>query len=219
MFGPRSVMAGSATGSSGRVVRQRGSVLLDERPQSAGAGHDPTSVLPRGGAVHPDVARGGRGVRLDADLEHVCTKHDMTQQHAASSLPAASLRSAIVAERLQRASAGNAPPASSRSLRVPFASWAARLRCRAQRGNGQARTAGAIFPPPRWGRGVGLTHQPAPPLCPRRAVFRRPFSLDDGSPRDRPPSRPSAAAGAQTGPTAHRPPRPYSGPRAPAPPR
>ena len=31
--------------------------------------------------------------RFDADLEHVCTKHDMTQQHAASSLPARSLRS------------------------------------------------------------------------------------------------------------------------------
>ena len=203
------MIAGGATGSAGGVVCQRGSVLLDERPQSAGAGHDPASVLPRGGAVHPDVARDGRGVRFDSDLEHVCTKHDMTQQHAASSLPAASLRSAIVAR---------TPPARPRGrCRVPFASWAARLRCRAQRGNGQARTAGAIFPPPRWGRGVGLTHQP--PLCPLRAVFRRPFSLDDGSPRDRPPSRPSAAAGARTGPTAHRPPRPCSGPRAPAPPR
>ena len=55
-------------------------------------------------------------------------------------------------------------------------------------------------------------------------LFDRPaataaVSVDDGLPRDKPPTRPSAAAGARTGPTAHRPPRPCCGPRAPARPR
>lgn len=129
----------------GGVVRQRGSVLLDERPQSAGAGHDPASVLPRGGTVHPDVARGGHGVRFDSDLEHVCTKHDMTQQHAASSLPAASLRSAIVAERLQRVLAVVAVCPLSTGLLVSVAAHSAPIFSR--------RLAGA-----EGGRGGGLTH-------------------------------------------------------------
>ena len=75
----------------------------------------------------------------------------------------------------------------------------------------------AIFPA-RAGQRGGLPHEPAPPVPPR-AVLRRSFSLDDGLSRDSPTSRPSAAAGVRTGPTARRPPRPCSGPRAPAPPR
>ena len=57
------------------------------------------------------------------------------------------------------------------------------------------------------------------PLCPPGPFSGGRVSADDGLPRDRPPSRPSAAAGARTGPTSRRPPRPGSGPRAPAPSR
>ena len=83
MFGLRSVMAGVARpgaaggGGAGAVL-----AILEVRLQRASASHGPTSVLPRGGAVHPEVARGGREFGFDAVLKHVCTEHDMTQQHA-----------------------------------------------------------------------------------------------------------------------------------------
>ena len=103
--------------------------------------------------------------RFEADLEHVCTKHDMTQQHAVSSLPAESFRSGdrrgTPPERQCRTTS---PRASSRSVCAPFASWAPRLRCRAQRGNAKARTAREISPASPLGRGAGYRISP-PPLC------------------------------------------------------
>ena len=71
-----------------------------------------------------------------------------------------------------RASVPAAPPAVSLLgwLSVPLPAWAPRLRCRAQRGNGKARIARAIFPAAPLGRGVGYRIS-LPPLC-RRAVFR-----------------------------------------------
>ena len=104
-------------------------------------------------------------LRFEADIEHVCTKHDMTQQHAVSSLSARSLRSG---ERRgtppERQCRTTSPPASSRSLCAPFANWAPRLRCRAQRGNAKARKARAISPAAPLGRGAGYRISP-PPLC------------------------------------------------------
>ena len=62
-------------------------------------------------------------------------------------------------------------------------------RCRAQRGNGQARKARADFSsPPSWARG-GLPDQP--PLCPPGAVFRRSFVWTTGCREIGRPSRPS----------------------------
>ena len=62
---------------------------------------------------------------------------------------------------------------------APLPAWAPRLRCRAQRGNGKARTARATQPP-TMSRGAGY-HISPPPLCSIRAVFRRSLlSADDG---------------------------------------
>ena len=113
----------------------------------------------------------------------------------------------------QSASARHAPPASFLAVVVcALATWAPRLRGRAQRGNGNARTARAISPAAPLGRGAG--YRITPPVLPR-AVFRRSFSVDDGLPRDRPPTRPSAA-GAARRPTVHCPRRPRSAAGAPA---
>ena len=60
--------------------------------------------------------------RFDGDLEHVCTKHDMTQQHAVSSLPARSFRSGDRRGTPPERQCRPRPPASSRSLCVPIAS-------------------------------------------------------------------------------------------------
>ncbi len=76
------------------------------------------------------------------------------------------------------------------------------------KGNGPARTARRRPPD---GQGDAGYHS-SPLLC----CFRRSFSGDEGSPRDRPPTRPSAAAGVRTGPTSRRPRRPCSGPREPS---
>ena len=104
----------------------------------------------------------------------------MTLQHVVSSLPAGSLRSGerrgTPPERQCRTTSRSA---SSRSLCAPSASWAARLRCRAQRGNARARTARPIFSRRPAGQRGGLPYQPAPPVH-TRAVLWRSFGEDDG---------------------------------------
>ena len=114
------------------------------------------------------------------------------------------------------ASAGHAPPTFFPRGRcvAPLPVRAARLRCRAQRGNARARTARDFVPV---GQRRGLAHQPAPPVL-TRAVFRRSCSIrrDDGLPQDR-PTRSSAAAGARTDPSERRPPPSGCLRRAPAP--
>ena len=109
---------------------------------------------------------GGRArrsrVRVRCGWNHVCTKHDMTQQHIASSLPAGSLTSG---DRRRTPPARRCRPRSRQrprgrrvcplpaGLLVSVAAHSAATPERAQR---------AIFPP-RW-VGGGLAHQPAP-LC------------------------------------------------------
>ena len=119
-------------------------------------------------------------VRFEADLKHVCRKHDMTLQHVVSSLPAGSLRSGdrrgTPPERQCRTTSRSA---SSRSLCAPSASWAPRLRCRAQRGDAKARTARAIFSCRPAGQRGGLPYQPAPPVPRRRQGPRGELERDD----------------------------------------
>ena len=123
---------------------------------------------------------------------------------------------AILEERPRSASAGHAPPASflavvcvplPAGLLVSVAAHGAATETRAQRAR--------LLSRPRRAEGPAVSPPPVPPS----AVFRRSFSVDDGLAQDRPPSRPSAAAGARTGPSARRPPRSGCPPRAPAPPR
>ena len=95
-----------------------------------------------------------------------------------------------------RASVPAAPPAESVLgwLSVPLPAWAPRLRCRAQRGNGKARIARAIFQPPQSGQRGGPAQQP-PPLC--YPMGRIPAGRDSGPAGARSP--PACSDGAPTG--------------------
>ena len=145
-----------------------------------------------------------------------CTSHDMTLQHARI-VPATS------------GGRGSRDPRAPPHRRPRATSVRPRRRCvcpcqpgplesplpRTARQRPGAHSARDLPPPHCTG---GATPSACPPVLPE-AVLRRSFSVDDGSWRDRRPTRPSAAAGARTVRPRVRLPQPGCGPRTPAPPR
>ena len=181
-------------------------ILDEERPRSAGAGHVPPASLL---AAAPFIPKSREAVAEFGSIRNSSTPRRACQP-GRSGL-------AIAAERLQRSSAGYAPPASFLAVVcVPFASLGCSSplpRTARQRPRRAKRPRFSPADP----LGAGESYRISQPPVPSQGRFPEVVQLGRRVAARWPTSRPSAAA--RTGPTAHRPPRPCSGPRAPAPPR